>query len=280
MLKVIRPEDVNSINAPVKIPDAVIVPRPVVKAPKQELGDVGIDMSSLPQEELDKLRSYFDNARKEMLEEAEAAASNAALRAEEITENARRQAEEMIREAESSAENIISQAQAEGEIIKEQAKKDGFEQGRNEMVSVIDGRLDELSQTVDDIRSCQLENYDELCRELKYFAADIAEKLVYRKIDEDDRYLEELVKAALSEMKGGDWITVELSDKLGALARALKEAQLGGEIDENVSFEQACCEKDTIRLSTDRQAMDVSIPVQLANIRKFFNSGGEKNDEE
>ncbi|MGN0622982.1 MAG: hypothetical protein ACI4JA_03410 [Oscillospiraceae bacterium] len=280
MLKVIRPEDVNSVNAPVKIPDAVIVPRPVIKAPKQELGDVGIDMSSLPQEELDKLRSYFDNARKEMLEEAEAAASNAALRAEEITENARRQAEEIIREAESSAEDIISQAQAEGEIIKEQAKKDGFLQGRSEMVSVIDGRLEELSQTVNDIKSCQLENYDELCRELKYFAADIAEKLVYRKIDEDDRYLEELVKAALSEMKGGDWITVELSDKLGALARALKEAQLGGEIDENVSFEQTCCDKDTIRLSTDRQATDISIPVQLANIREFFNSGGEKNDEE
>ena len=138
--------------------------------------------------------------------------------------------------------------------------------------------LDELEQVVEDMKAKQQQQFNTFYGDLKYFAVDIAERVVYKKIDRDDEYLRALVIEALKGVKDADWVTVQMSEKLINLVSRLKAAQLDGEIAENVEFKMDNSDVGTVKIKTPDQIIDASIPTQLANIKKYFETYGDEEN--
>lgn len=105
----------------------------------------------------------------------------------------------------------------------------------------------------------------------------MASALVYKKIDEDDLFLRELVKAAVKEAKGAEWISVELSDKLGNLVAQLKKDYENSDV--KTEFETVSDKDvgDVVVNGSDRKVV-ASVREQLSNIREYFRSFEEFGD--
>ena len=127
------------------------------------------------------------------------------------------------------------------------------------------------------MKALQNERFDSFSDEIKWLSCDVASALVYKKIDEDDLFLRELVKAAVKEAKGAEWISVELSDKLGNLVAQLKKDYENSDV--KTEFETVSDKDvgDVVVNGSDRKVV-ASVREQLSNIREYFRSFEECDD--
>lgn len=278
MLRVIRPENVNLVKEPVKIPDAVIIKKPKMLQMNNAMDNAKIELDGVETEDVEKLEKYLADTKKEMLDEVNKEYEKISNESRELMETAQQEAATAIREAKETADKILNEARREGENIRKQAQEEGFIEGQKIKFEEITHVLDELEQTVEELKTKQQNQFNSFYGDLKYFAIDIAEKVVYKNIDRDDSYLEELVKEALKGVKDAEWITVQLSEKLSGLVAKLKVSQQGGEIGENVEFKLDDSDVGTVRIKTSDRVIDASIPAQLANIKKYFETYGDEEN--
>ena len=130
--------------------------------------------------------------------------------------------------------------------------------------------IDSISQKINEMEELQkafLEDYE---KKLKFFAIDIAEKLVCRKVSEDDLYLQELVTKTVSECKGTNWLTLEVSDSLAGLVEAAKVELSKPEYRGVAEVKPIACADDTCVVSTETGAVVATISVQADNLRLAF----------
>ena len=125
----------------------------------------------------------------------------------------------------------------------------------------------------------ELEQYMErYVKELKYFAIDVAEKMIMEKIGEDDMILEKLVIKTVSESLGSQWLKVEVSDRLAKLVEHLKAELLRPEYRGQVTVTPVEAPVDTLRVVTDTGATVASVSVQAENLRRAFSEAdGEQS---
>ena len=280
MLNVINPANVTENARAVEIPDAVIVRKP---KPKNDvsLEKAGVDTDKFDEGTKRALKEYFaekynelvKNAKAESLrieEECKARVDSSLKEAREITENAKAQAQQMI-----------DDAMAEGERIKEQAKIDGFEEGRREKAAETEKIFKELTRQIDEIKTAQHQAFDEYAEQLKFFAVDVAEDVVKRKVESDDLYLENLVKRALLGFKDADYVSVTMSENLSMLAKKLKEDRHSAGL-QNAEFKTNLPEGGSVILEVKEQVIDASLPVQFENIREYLRNidEGDEDDEQ
>jgi flagellar biosynthesis/type III secretory pathway protein FliH len=130
--------------------------------------------------------------------------------------------------------------------------------------------IDSISQKINEMEELQNSFLKEYERKLKFFAIDIAEKIVCRKISEDDLYLQELVTKTVSECKGTDWLTLEVSDALAGLVEAAKTELSKPEYRGVAEVKPIACADDTCVVSTETGAVVATISVQADNLRLAF----------
>ena len=130
--------------------------------------------------------------------------------------------------------------------------------------------IDSISQKINEMEELQNSFLKEYERKLKFFAIDIAEKIVCRKISEDDLYLQELVTKTVSECKGTDWLTLEVSDALAGLVEAAKAELSKPEYRGVAEVKPIACADDTCVVSTETGAVVATISVQADNLRLAF----------
>ena len=106
---------------------------------------------------------------------------------------------------------------------------------------------------------------------LASLAADIAEKLILHKIDEDDLYLKALVMKTVGSVKNAEWITVEVSNQLVNLVEQLRQEFKNGDYG-NVEVAARYHPEDTCLMETDEGVLDASISEQIRNLKKAFES--------
>lgn len=130
--------------------------------------------------------------------------------------------------------------------------------------------IDSISQKINEMEELQKAYLDDYEKKLKFFAIDIAEKLVCRKISEDDLFLQELVTKTVSECKGTNWLTLEVSDALAGLVEAAKVELSKPEYRGVAEVKPVACADDTCVVSTETGAVVATISVQADNLRLAF----------
>ena len=140
-----------------------------------------------------------------------------------------------------------------------QSKKDELQQS-----------IDSISQKINEMEELQRAYLEEYEKKLKFFAIDIAEKLVCKKISQDDLYLSELVTKTVSECKGTNWLTLEVSDALQGLVEVAKAELSKPEYRGVAEVKPIACADDTCVVSTETGAVVATISVQADNLRLAF----------
>jgi len=130
--------------------------------------------------------------------------------------------------------------------------------------------IDSISQKINEMEELQKAYLNDYEKKLKFFAIDIAEKLVCKKISEDDLYLQELVTKTVSECKGTNWLTLEVSDSLAGLVEAAKVELSKPEYRGVAEVKPIACADDTCVVSTETGAVVATISVQADNLRLAF----------
>ena len=130
--------------------------------------------------------------------------------------------------------------------------------------------IDSISQKINEMEELQKAYLEDYEKKLKFFAIDIAEKLVCKKIGDDDLFLQELVTKTVSECKGTNWLTLEVSDSLAGLVEAAKAELAKPEYRGVAEVKPIACADDTCIVSTETGAVVATISVQADNLRLAF----------
>ena len=146
------------------------------------------------------------------------------------------------------------------------AYSDALQSKKEELQASIDNISEKINE-MEELQKNFLEDYE---KKLKFFAIDIAEKLVCKKISDDDLFLSELVTKTLSECKGTNWLTLEVSDALQGLVEVAKAELSKPEYRGVAEVKPIACADDTCVVSTETGAVVATISVQADNLRLAF----------
>ena len=130
--------------------------------------------------------------------------------------------------------------------------------------------IDSISQKINEMEELQKAYLEDYEKKLKFFAIDIAEKLVCKKISDDDLFLSELVTKTVSECKGTNWLTLEISDALANLVEVAKAELAKPEYRGVAEVKPIACADDTCVVSTETGAVVATISVRADNLRLAF----------
>ncbi len=279
LLNVISPENVTENTKAVEIPDAVIVKRPKRDRNTVSVEQANIDASQFDENTQKALREYFENKHSDLLKDAKAESERIEEECKARVDESLREARENVERSKVQAQEIIEQAQLEAQQLKEQAKIDGFEEGKRQEQEHINELFVQLTEQIDEIKKAQEQAFDEYAEQLKFFAVDVAEDVVKRKVESDDYYLENLVKRALLGFKDADYVSVTMSENLSMLAKKLKTERSSAGL-ENVEFKTNMPEGGSVILEVKEQVVDASLPVQFENIRQYLKNLDESDEED
>lgn len=280
MLNVINPANVTENARAVEIPDAVIVKKP---KPKNDvsLEKAGIDTDKFDEGTRRALKEYFLEKYNELVRDAKAESARIEEECKARVEASLKESRELTENAKAQAAKIVEDAMAEGEKLKEQARTEGFEEGKRIKAQETEELFKAMAKQIDEIKTAQQQAFDEYAEQLKFFAVDVAEDVVKRKVESDDLYLENLVKRALLGFKDADYISVTMSENLSMLAKKLKEDRHSAGL-QNAEFKTNLPEGGSVILEVKEQMIDASLPVQFDNIREYLKNidEAEENDEQ
>lgn len=281
MLNVINPANVTENARAVQIPDAVIVKKPKIRNSDVSPEKAGIETDKFDDATRKALKEYFENKYNELVRNAKEESARIEEECKDRVDASLREAREITENARQEAQKIIDDAIAEGEQLKEQAKLDGFEEGKRIKAQETDEFFKDMARQIDEIKTAQQQAFDEYAEQLKFFAVDVAEDVVKRKVESDDLYLENLVKRALLGFKDADYISVTMSENLSMLAKKLKTDRNSAGL-QNAEFKTNLPEGGSVILEVKEQVIDASLPVQFDNIREYLRNidEGDEDDEQ
>ena len=127
-------------------------------------------------------------------------------------------------------EPYFRRGRAESEQLKTNAYGEGLRKGISEKSELIENLSQYLSQSIEQLKRDEYEYFEEYAVQLKYIAVEIAEKIIYQKISDDDMTMYKLVKNAVRSVRDVPWVKAEVSEQLSGYADSLeKELCEGGQ---------------------------------------------------
>lgn len=289
MRNVLKSGSISFNDKPVMIPDAVIIKPTESQQSPLEISGAEINLSVYSDEDKRRLEEYFEkrktalmsgiNEERERLEKkAKTILTDAQKEADELLSQAWQKAEKIVADAERKSTEIVEEAEKQAVFTLEEAERQGLEKGRRQKAEEIDECIIKLQQFMIALKNSQSEYFEDMYLQLKYFAIDIAEKIVYKKIEEDEKFLYELVVQALKDFKSAEWINVEISEQMAELVDYLVSQQECGLLPSEADFATASTENGSVRIETQSNVCDASVSTQLRNIKSYFDSYGEGNE--
>lgn len=162
-----------------------------------------------------------------------------------------------------------------------EAYQQGYEDAYTKTVAQRKGEIQECIKRVDDailemqdIHKAFLKEYS---YELKYFAIDIAEKMICQKIEENDAILSSLVKKTVLDIKNTAWFDIEISDKLVDLVDILRKDLEKAMPNTRITISPKAIPIDSCRVNTSEGTVVSGISTQAENLKKIFNKNDEEN---
>lgn len=268
MRKVFKPDKIIKNNKIVRIPDVEFKPEP-----KDSDGEPVILTDEVYREIEEKMR---DKLAGELGRQKLSAAHERDL----ILSKAKSEAQHIIDDAKVSRRHILEEADSSAVDIKSKAYQDGLKKGIEDKTEQLESLAGYISQNIEQLKNAQDEYFREYEKQIKYIAVEIAEKIIYQKIQEDDMAMYSLVKNAVKSVRDSSWIKAEVSEKLNGYADSLEKelADFGIKAEISVS---ADVPDDTCVLNTSEGIVVATVSQQLENLKEFISRqdrGG--NDEE
>ncbi len=156
------------------------------------------------------------------------------------------------------------------EQIKGEAREEAFYAAVRQKKAEIDETINEVNSSVNEMLELQKRYFSQFADELKYFAIEIAEKIINERIESDDTALEKLVLATVNSAKSGGWMKVEVSEHLSGLVEALRKELAHTDDDIHYEVTPKALADDTVRVTTESGTVDASVSTQLRNLREVF----------
>lgn len=186
--------------------------------------------------------------------------------------------------ASKESEAILLRARAAATGIREQARQEGYaqglEEGRQEALASkkkeLADLISRLSSMMQELAQRHEEYLGQYAHELKYLALDIADKLLYKRLERDDEELKSLVRHAVSSVRNVEWMKVEISDQMPLLFATLQEEFSAAEYAEHIQLEQKDVPLGTVRINLPDGVLDASIQTQLENLKESFSQLDEQ----
>ncbi len=178
--------------------------------------------------------------------------------------------------ANKQAELIISEAYEDSKKIFENAKKEGYEEGFSKGQDEGRVKADKVIQEALEIKQNLIKTKKEMARKLEHqiveLVIDSVEKILSKKLDEEEDTILGLIKQGLDKCTYTDSLilrvspqdydyVVEVKDKILSLAENIEDIT----IKKDGSLKKGACILDTVSGS-----IDSSIKTQLDNIKKLF----------
>lgn len=270
MRKVFKPENVVKKEKTVKIPDVEFINDTTAQADDSEGKTV------LTEEVYNKIleKVLNDNSG-----EIGRRRLKAAHERDVIIHNARLEAQKILSEAEKEKSRILEEARAESEQLKTNAYGEGLRKGISEKSELIENLSQYLSQSIEQLKRDEYEYFEEYAVQLKYIAVEIAEKIIYQKISDDDMTMYKLVKNAVRSVRDVSWVKAEVSEQLSGYADSLEKELCEGGQNVEISINEDAPVDECI-INTSEGIIVASVSAQLENLKDYIcrQDKGEENE--
>lgn len=194
----------------------------------------------------------------------------------QILEHARIQAKQtaskILEDAYAQRDKIVNTAETEAKRLKQAAREEGFSEGLEHSKQFIRDSLNGLNEEFAELRREEEETFEQIRREVFSLAYNMTEKILKKKLKEDELVLLELVKSVLKEEADKKDIVVHLSGRAFKLAEELEEQlkPIREKTGTAIKIKKDEISESDLKIETDDGIIDASISVQLENLRKFL----------
>ena len=193
---------------------------------------------------------------------------------QKILDTARSQAEKfaagILEEAYSKRDKLVNTAYEEAERIKKNAQEEGYRKGIDQSCGEIAAELATLRQSVEEMGQ-QLAVYEQETEDkIIKLTLDVAEKILTRRIEDDNTIIADIVeKAVLSERDKND-IIIHITDKSSKLVDNLEQRlePLREKVSGTIKMKPEDEPPGYARIETEEGIIDVSVNTQLENLRE------------
>lgn len=194
----------------------------------------------------------------------------------QILEHARIQAKQsaskILEDAYAQRDKIMHTAETEAERLRQTAREEGFAEGLERSERFIRESLAGLNEEFENLYQAEKEVFEQLRGDVFSLSYNMTEKILKKKLDEDELTLLELVKSVIKEEADKQDLVVHLPARAFKLAEEL-EVQLKP-IQErtgaSIKIKKETMPESDIKIETPEGIVDASIPVQLENLKKFL----------
>lgn len=272
MRKVFKPENIFKSDRAVKIPDVEFIPEPI-----KTDGEETEEKQVLTEEVYEEIKTKM---RDELAGELGRKKLSAAHERDVMMNKAKKEAQKILDDANVSRRQILDDASASAETIKQNAYNEGLKKGIADKSELLENLAHYISHSIEQMKKDEEEYFKEYEKQLKYVALEMAEKIIYQKIQEDEMTMYTLVKNAVKTVRGADWIKVETSQKLSGYADSLEKELADSGIEIELSINETVPE-DTCVINTSEGVVIATISEQLSNMKEYISrqdKGGNDED--
>ncbi|WP_394925106.1 FliH/SctL family protein [uncultured Robinsoniella sp.] len=188
----------------------------------------------------------------------------------EATKRAEKSVAKILEDAYAKRDTIVNTAIEESKRLKKQAVEEGKEEGVRRMEEKVGDSLKAINKALEALQKQVIENNSSLQKSIVEMSLEIASRIMSKRIQEDETQMTELVKTAVLAEKDKRQINIILSEEMTKLIDKLEWEldPLRERIPGNIRIKTSVMEKDGCRIETEEGIMDVSVSVQLDNLRR------------
>jgi flagellar assembly protein FliH len=267
--KIIKPQSTNKLCDAIEIPDLYINDDILEETENEECNEKVKIAKELYEKLVENANAYTEQIRERILkktnEERDAILNAARYEALEIQKSARKEADDIIQQAKDSYEQIA-----------DDAFNEGLEKGIAQKADAVEELISEIKETMSELKEAQLQYMKDYAQEIKWLSLEIAEKIISKRLDEDDLVLVNIIKPILKNIHDAKWVTIQISDKFPELLeRVIKEMSIN-DIDARIEVKQLKdVDKGTCIIQLEDRIIDASVLTQIKNMEEYFKTGDD-----
>lgn len=188
--------------------------------------------------------------------------------------HAKQTASKILEEAYAQRDKIMHTAETEAERLRQAARGEGFAEGLERSKQFIQESLAGLNEEFAELDRKEREVFEQLSKNVFNLSYNMTEKILKKKLKEDELALLELVKSVIKEEADDKDIVVHLSGRAFRLAEELeKELKvIQDKKGASVKIKKDAMSESDIKIETSEGIIDASISVQMENLRKFLDN--------
>lgn len=189
---------------------------------------------------------------------------------EEARQRANQSAARILEGAYAKRDKIVSTAEEDVKRVRQKAVREGYEAGLLEAAAKSGSLLKEMQGAVGEIRETEARNMELLSDEIIGLSLSMAEKILHKRLEENENELKELAHAVIQSEKDKKHIHLQVSNQMMRLVEQMDQEleQVRERYQSTIKVKAVPMPPGTCRVETEDGITDASVYVQLENLRE------------